>query len=375
MHGHGTTLAAHWQRMVLGSEPKQSVRARRTLVAGLIYLLGAVFIMGAAYEGLTTPEAATLVLVYEAIGFCCFFLAIRTGYSRRFVDPSLTLPQILHGLGAVVLCYTLIPAGRCLTLPLLSLALTFALLSRLSPRQTMVCGLSATVMLVGAFAYAYLHRSDSINVLQEAINLIMAAMTLPIFASVSRQVKEWRDRLDKQKAQLAVLIEDLRVLATRDGLTGLVNRRCMNAAMLEEYLRFKRHGRSFCVAMIDIDFFKQINDGFGHHEGDVTLVKLARHVSRYCTTPDQVSRWGGEEFVVLIPECTLPHAHKTLDEMRAAFSCLAGAESAQPRQVTFSVGVASCHPDDDPSMVLARADAALYEAKAQGRNQVVAAWD
>lgn len=358
---------------VLGFDPPQRLRLQRTLIAGLIYLASCVAIALGMAEGLTTVSAGVAVMAYELAGFLAFFMAIRFGLTRRLDDPALTLPQVLHGLGAIVLAYLLIPAGRNLTLPLLSLALTFALLSKLTPRQTTYCGLAAAAMLVVAFLASYLGRPDTADVAQEAINLIMAALTLPVFSSVARQVKEWREKLDEQKAQLHKLIGDLRELAARDELTGLVNRRAMNTAVLEELMRFKRHQRPFCLAMLDIDNFKRINDQFGHHAGDAVLLALAQHLTQHFTMPDHVARWGGEEFVILLPECALDDAILMLDAMRIQFVHVIGGDTVPACGVTFSTGVTQACPGDLPAQILERADAALYQAKRQGKNQVVSA--
>lgn len=358
---------------VLGLDPLQQVRLQRTLIAGLIYMASCVAIVLGMAEGLTTVAAGCTVMAYEWAGFLAFFLSIRFGLTQQLEDPALTLPQVLHGLGAIVLAYLLIPAGRNLTLPLLSLALTFALLSKLTPRQTTYCGLAATAMLVVAFMTSYLGKPDSADVAREAINLIMAALTLPVFSSVARQVKEWRDRLDEQKAQLHQLIGELRELAARDELTGLVNRRAMNTAVLEELMRFKRHQRAFCLAILDVDNFKRINDQFGHQVGDTVLQALARHLTGHFAMPDHVARWGGEEFVILLPECTLDEAALMLDAMRAQFGHVVGGDAVPAYGVTFSTGVTQACAGDLPTQILARADAALYQAKQQGKNKVVSA--
>jgi diguanylate cyclase (GGDEF)-like protein len=366
-------LFERWRTLVLGADSFQQLRIQRTLIAGLIYAASAVLIIGSIYAKKTAWSSGCIVLAYEAIGSFTFLLLIRMGMNLRFSDPSLTLPQLLHGLGAAVLFYFWIPVGRSLTLPSLSLALTFALLSRLTPRQTLYCGLTATAMLFVAFLISLWRGNSTMNVTQEAINLIMAGLTLPIFSMVSKQAKEWRDQLKKQRAQLLKLADELRERALRDELTGLVNRGAMNAAILEEFLRFERHRRNFCVAILDVDNFKQVNDLFGHYEGDSVLVALSRHLTQHFSQPDQVSRWGGEEFVILAPESTLSAIVEALDEARRSFVCSAGMATDSPRKITFSVGVAQCHADDDPSILLARADMALYAAKRQGRNRVVAA--
>lgn len=357
---------------LLGAHPQQRLRMQRTLVAGLVYVLAALAIAAGTHAGAVDAIAGCTVVLYLASGCLLFLALIRSGLSLAFADPALTLPQLLHGLGGIVLCYTVIPAGRSLTLPLLSLAMTFALLSRLSPRQTMYCGLIAALMMVGAYALtANRHGTDDIT--QEGLNLIMAALTLPIFTSVSRQVKEWRVRLQTQRDELQHLIDELRVLAVKDPLTGLSNRRAMSAAMLEELLRYRRHQRPFCVAILDVDDFKSVNDRFGHHEGDRVLITLARHLGGQFPGPDQVARWGGEEFVILFPEGRLDHVLPWLESARGKIHIEVGSGTAQARAVTCSFGVTQCRPNDDPAAILTRADAALYEAKRAGKNRVLAA--
>jgi diguanylate cyclase (GGDEF)-like protein len=356
---------------LLGDDVRQRLRLRRTLSAALIYLVSAVFISISVFKGLVSFPVGSTVILYEAAGSLLFYALIRAGINEAFEDPTFTLPQLLHGLGAIVLSYTLIPTGRSLTLPLLSLALTFALLSRLTPRQTMFCGLAASAMMMVAYLLSFYSGHGRSSLTQEAINLIMAALTLPIFSSVSRQVKEWRDRLDAQREALSQSIDALRVLAARDQLTGLVNRRGMSAAIMEELLRFKRHERAFCVAMFDVDDFKRINDQFGHHEGDRVLVSLARHFSRYFSRPDQVARWGGEEFVVLFPESQLAQVHAWLDRARGESDVLVASGTPQAYRVSWSAGVTQSRVGDDLGAILSRADVALYQAKREGKNRVV----
>jgi len=358
---------------LLGTHHKQRLRLQRTLLAGLVYLLASVAIVLSEQAGLVDAMAGSTVVLYLAAGFMLFVAMIRSGLSLAFADPALTLPQLLHGLGGIVLCYTLIPVGRSLTLPLLSLAMTFALLSRLSPRQTMYCGLIAAVMMVGAFVLTSGRGAGHGDITQEGFNLIMAALTLPIFTSVSRQVKEWRNRLQAQRDELQALIGELRALAVKDPLTGLSNRRAMNAALLEELLRYRRHQRPFCVAILDVDDFKSVNDTFGHHEGDRVLVALSHHLATHFPGPDQVARWGGEEFIVLFPEERLDAIVAWLETARQGLHIEVGVGTPQARRVTCSFGVTQSQPLDDPTAILTRADAALYEAKRAGKNQVLAA--
>jgi diguanylate cyclase len=167
-----------------------------------------------------------------------------------------------------------------------------------------------------------------------------------------------------QIAQLTV--DELARLANTDELTKLANRRRMAEAVESELLRFARYGHVFSLILIDIDHFKTVNDRFGHGVGDQTLVALAARTMDVLRDADTLGRWGGEEFVVILPETPF---EETLHKATA----LCGHVAAQPlvgdHAVTISCGVASVTTGDDADTLLQRADVALYAAKRRGRNR------
>jgi len=166
----------------------------------------------------------------------------------------------------------------------------------------------------------------------------------------------------------------LRHLSAMDGLTGLLNRGYFEARLAAEVSRARRHGRPLAVALLDLDRYKNFNDRYGHASGDVALRVLAEVVSGGLRATDTVARYGGDEFVVLLPETGPQAALEKLEQLRLA---VARAEFTLPRhdltaQVTLSAGIA-CHPEDgtDPVELLEAADRRLSEAKEGGRNRVV----
>jgi diguanylate cyclase (GGDEF)-like protein len=163
---------------------------------------------------------------------------------------------------------------------------------------------------------------------------------------------------------------DLEHLSVTDGLTGLYNRRHLMETLNEEVNRAHRHGRGFAVLMADIDHFKQYNDTYGHLAGDKVLVRVAEILREAIRNVDYAARYGGEEFFVMMPETALEGAAEVADRIRGR---LAGQIIAGGR-VTISVGVAEfpIH-GDTPEALIATADAALYEAKREGRNRVLRA--
>lgn len=155
--------------------------------------------------------------------------------------------------------------------------------------------------------------------------------------------------------------------AARDSLTGLLNRRSVEA----EVQRLQREGTPFCIAYADIDHFKRLNDTHGHETGDKALRLLARVLREALRPTDITGRWGGEEFVVLLPRLDIETARVALDRVRSAI--VDASASAGLPKFSVSLGLANCQADDDFFERLAEADAALLSAKASGRNRVMVA--
>ncbi len=173
----------------------------------------------------------------------------------------------------------------------------------------------------------------------------------------------------------ARLHEEAEERSVRDALTGLYNVRRLQARLSEEVLRAERYGRELSFLMLDIDRFKRYNDTYGHLQGDRVLRQVADTVSRRVRTVDQVFRYGGEEICVLLPETPRAQALLVAERIRLAVAgCPAGEGDRDVGRVTVSIGVASFPGDAaGPRELIARADEALYRAKAQGRNRVAAA--
>lgn len=159
-----------------------------------------------------------------------------------------------------------------------------------------------------------------------------------------------------------VLYASLQSLARVDPLTG-TNRRWYGDTRLSELCDA---GEVVAVAMVDIDHFKAINDGFGHAAGDQVLAAVGRALTAHLRTGDLVSRYGGEEFLVILPDTPPAGAVQVAERLREAVEAITGL----PKPVTVSIGVAACHQDETTASLVGRADVALYQAKTGGRNRV-----
>jgi diguanylate cyclase (GGDEF)-like protein len=168
------------------------------------------------------------------------------------------------------------------------------------------------------------------------------------------------------------LRETLEVQAIRDPLTGLFNRRYMEESLDRELRRAERDGQPVAVIMLDLDYLKRFNDDYGHEAGDMVLRALARQLQGQVRVEDIVCRFGGEEFVVILPHTSLEEAVRRAERMcKAATELRATNPGLPPRPVTVSVGVAAFPAHGvEAGELLRAADQALYRAKGQGRNQV-----
>jgi diguanylate cyclase (GGDEF)-like protein/PAS domain S-box-containing protein len=199
----------------------------------------------------------------------------------------------------------------------------------------------------------------------------LAADASPIFderGRMSAVVETLRDMTDEKMAQIA-----LEQLATRDGLTGLANRRCFDDTLHAEWARALRQQQPLSLLMVDVDNFKAYNDAHGHLGGDECLKRIATAVASEMRANDLVARYGGEEFAVILPNQSLKGAAIVAERIRCRVEQLQVPNRLAPTQhVTVSIGAATAlaSPDNDASQLVAIADAALYRAKHMGRNRI-----
>ena len=171
-----------------------------------------------------------------------------------------------------------------------------------------------------------------------------------------------RDVTDRKRAE-----EKLKLQATTDALTGIANRRLFNSFLETEMRRATRHHLPLAVMLMDIDHFKQINDAYGHQVGDGVLVELTRLVSKIIREHDFFARWGGEEFVILSPNCNAENMRLLAEKLRAALETHSFSDISR---LTCSFGLTEYSDGDSAENFIGRADAALYRAKESGRNRV-----
>lgn len=161
-------------------------------------------------------------------------------------------------------------------------------------------------------------------------------------------------------------------LAMKDVLTSAYNRRYFDRRLAEELERCRRYGRALGLVMLDIDFFKNVNDRYGHQFGDAALCAAVSRWTKSLRASDLVARYGGEEFCVLLPEANREESLALAERLRASIACADVSYRELCARITVSAGVAFFREGDSPDDILRRSDEALYRAKAAGRDRVEA---
>jgi diguanylate cyclase (GGDEF)-like protein len=369
-------LGALWQRLgdaLFTSDAVQRIRLQQSVLA-MALMLASVLIFLYAAQVVGTPSTSVWLWTGLSLGGMVAMLgAIRSGWSARFEDAALTLPQMLLAISSGAAAYALTGPLRGAVFPVLMVVLIFGMF-QLRPRVVAGAGLY-TLALFGAVMWWKAVDEPAIYLADvELGHFLMLAATLPAMSLLATRLARLRDRSRRQRVELAQALSRIQELATRDELTGLVNRRHMATLLEQERQRGVRSGRPFAVAMVDIDHFKAVNDQHGHAIGDEVLRNFARQAPLALRSSDIISRWGGDEFVLLMPEASLASARTGIERLRGRIAATPLAHVAGvPIRITVAAGMSEHIAGEAVTQTLERADRALYDAKAQGRNRTVIA--
>jgi diguanylate cyclase len=365
-----------------GVGPKPTAKAlsrrakQRRQIQGMIgvsYIIDAYILLIYAYAGTIPAAIGPAFAACGLVSVSCYIVLSETGFTERFKDHYFVAPQSIVSM-LIMLAFTYIaPEVGVMFLCTLFVVFSFSSL-RSTPRQTafvwtaMALGLAGLFLLTDkpiAMPHAtYIERFATMTVF---ILTIGRCMFLGIFSSSMRQ------SLYKSGVELKAAYKRIEELAELDELTGSFNRRSIMRMLDDEIARAHRSRTPCSIALIDLDWFKRVNDAFGHPTGDEVLRTFAITVFANIRHIDKFGRYGGEEFLLVLPDTTDDVAMRTLDRLRAITADLDWSAFSPGLQVTISAGVATLKPHETPDTFLARADRALYAAKAGGRNRVAGA--
>jgi diguanylate cyclase (GGDEF)-like protein len=278
--------------------------------------------------------------------------------------------QAVFSLGCTLFLYAYSGPLRAATLVMTVVIIVFCMFAA-RPRQTMLLSLIALAGMGATMWWLALHDPARFPPAQEAISFGYLAAALLSTAVLSGEMHKLRSRLKRQRRELTEALDTIRVLATVDELTSLVNRRRMHE-VLEAEERRQPSSRDTCIALLDIDFFKQVNDQFGHAAGDSVLRSFSQ-AARACLRGDDVlARWGGEEFLLLLPDASLDDARGVLERIAEQVHAMP-VPGVEGRRISFSAGLATRNLGEPFAEAINRADKALYRAKESGRDRIVIA--
>lgn len=370
-------LSAYWRRWtdwVLTTDKRQRIRLAMSGLAALLMVFCLVVMNSVAAAGLASTSEVRVWTACSVLGLIAVYAAIRSGWSRRFKDPALTLAQILYAITCCAAAFVIAGPARGVTLPILAIILMFGIFGLTTRQMLGVLVYSLVAFGVASGVVAARDEPDYPTVVAAAyVGMVVVVLLSSTF--LTTRVQSTREHLRRQKAELAQALEQIRQLATHDDLTGLLNRRAMLDRMQLEQRRSLRSGSPLLIAQLDIDHFKAVNDTHGHAAGDLVLQSFADTVRRNVRDTDVLARWGGEEFVLLLCDTPAADAVALMERLRQAVQAMQVpvAQGGQPITVTVSIGLARHTPADPLAGTLERADRALYAAKAGGRNRVVPA--
>lgn len=363
----------------LSTEAAQSLRLRRTLWGALTYACTASFVVGYYAVGIVELAPMVYYLIAAVILNVFFIGLIASGWNLRFADPSLTGAQVIASLWpSIYIMYFLAePQARMAFLLMALVGMLLATLAYSVRRLLLIAAVivMAYLLLLGALAAWAPERLDW---RVEVVVVFAYAVVLLLITFIGNQVATLRRVVRARNRELEAAVAELKELATLDPLTRLPNRRSIMDQLVHEESRADRRTpeeNSLCLCLLDVDHFKRINDTFGHQVGDSALQQVADELLKLLRKGDFVGRYGGEEFLLILPESTRDGATVAAERVRRAIAEARLPALGTAEHLTVSVGVAVHRPGDAVEGTLARADAALYQAKDGGRNRVVLAPD
>jgi diguanylate cyclase (GGDEF)-like protein len=364
----------------VGPKPTAKVLSRRArqrrqiqAMIAASYLLDTLILMLYARAGTIPPTIAPAYLACGLLSVAWYLVLSETGFTERFKDHYFVGPQLLASLAIMLAFAYLAPQAGIMFLCSLFVVFNFGSLRSTAWQSATLwtataAGLAALFLLTDK-PIAMPHGTPT----ERLASMLVFALTigrcmfLGIFSSSMRQ------SLYQSGQKLREAYRRIEELAELDELTGSFNRRCIMRMLEEEISRSQRAGVPCSIALIDLDWFKRINDTYGHPTGDEVLRTFAITSFANIRNIDRFGRYGGEEFLLVLPDTAEEAAFRMLDRLRAIISELDWSAFSPGMQVTISAGVATLLQNETSDNFLARADNALYASKAGGRNRITSA--
>lgn len=353
------------------NDAKQVLRLKRFFMAFSSYFMWYALIIYFYYLGCIRLSAPSIMFyfIFFIIINLIIFIILRTGLNKKLGDPSLTVIQMVVGTIAAMLALYYTDQARGVVLILYLVLFIFGVF-RFNTKQFVLFGCFGAISY-GIVIYGLLiHHPDKLDLRIEILQLIVLIAVLSWFSVVGGNISQLRQRINRANSELTTALTKIEQLAVLDDLTGIYNRRKMMELLKHEKALADRGGAGFAICLFDLDHFKQINDNFGHIVGDNVLQLLTKEVQKEIRASDSFSRYGGEEFIVILNNTNMEGALEHAERIRVRVEEISHPDLDDERNVTISIGIVCYMSVETIERLLSRADEVLYAAKSNGRNRI-----
>ena len=345
---------------------------RRQMYIGQVasYSLGASVLLIYAYDGVVSLDVASLFWFGGLLIIGTFTVLSEAGFGDRFQDHYLTVFQISAHMALQFVFLLSVPTIGIAFICVLFLIFAFGTL-RMTSAQAMITWTLAATGLAAVFLASDLPIGMPVATrLQRTASMLCFVLVIGQCAFLGLFGATLRKILYQRSIELKAAYQRIEELAELDELTGSYNRRCIMRLLDTEMEKSRRASTPCAIALIDLDWFKRINDAHGHPVGDEVLRTFSITIFANIRPADCFGRYGGEEFLLLLPDTDGEAASRMPERLRSIVADLDWSAFSLGMRVTISAGVVTLRDVDTADTILARADSALYSAKAQGRNRI-----
>jgi diguanylate cyclase (GGDEF)-like protein len=348
---------------------KQALRIRRFFMAAAAYAFCASLAYVSYLAGFMEWQAIAGFLIFIPIFNIFLYIFFRTDLNLKMADPSLTVLQMSAAILVTMYGMYFANETRGVLLLIYVIILLFGIF-RLNTRSFLYISIFTLLTYGGDITLLKLYRPQGVNFQIEYLQWGVLALVLIAFSIIGGYISSLRQNLSISKAEQAKSIEIIREMAIRDVLTGLFNRRHVLELLDHEKNRSLRGGGLFCLAILDIDHFKNVNDTYGHLVGDAVLQAVANTMKTTMRNTEYCARYGGEEFLIALTQTTIKGALIGAERVRTNIEKIPFPDIGSDFKITVSIGLSEYKMREDMDDLIARADEALYRAKNGGRNRV-----
>jgi len=350
-------------------DQKQALRIRRFFMASTMYIFCPFLAYVAYLANFMEWQAIYGYIIAVPIINIGLYIVFRTGLNLKMPDPSLTSVQICISMLMVMYGMYYANEARGALLLVYVIILLFGIF-RLNTRSFLYVSAFTLLTYGGDIALLHIYRPQSVNFKIEYLQWGLLALVLVVFSIIGGYISSLRQKLSISKSQQAKSIELIKDMAIRDELTSIYNRRHLMELLDYEKNRSLRGGGNFCLAMLDIDYFKNVNDTYGHLAGDEVLRAVATMINKSLRNTEFCGRYGGEEFLIVLTQTDIKGALICAERVRTNIENILFPDLSSDFKVTVSIGLSEYQRGENVEEIISRADEALYRAKKGGRNRV-----